>query len=104
VRAECGAAGATVARSVRDAARRKIPNVAVVGAREEADGGVALRRHGDERRSAWSVDELERRLLDAIAARSRDLPRDAPRARKGSIRAVDSRPLDVNASGTSASS
>jgi threonyl-tRNA synthetase len=73
VRAECGAAGATVARSVRDAARRKIPNVAVVGAREEADGGVALRRHGDERRSAWSVDELERRLLDAIAARSREL-------------------------------
>ena len=71
VRAIVAPSGDTVARSVRDAAERKIPNVAVVGKREEADGSASLRLHGNDRRTVLSVDELERRLLDAIARRSR---------------------------------
>ncbi|HET8698099.1 MAG TPA: His/Gly/Thr/Pro-type tRNA ligase C-terminal domain-containing protein, partial [Gammaproteobacteria bacterium] len=73
VRASAAPSGVTVARAVRDAAERKIPNVAVVGQREEANGSASLRRHGNERQEVFGVDELERRLLGAIARRARTL-------------------------------
>jgi threonyl-tRNA synthetase len=72
VRAELASSAETVARNVRDAAEQKIPNVAVVGPREEAAGTVMLRRRGGDEQISLLVDELERRLLDAIATRSRD--------------------------------
>jgi threonyl-tRNA synthetase len=77
VRATVAPSGDTVARAVRDAAERKIPNVAVVGKREEAGGSASLRLHGTDRQTVLAVDELERRLLDAIARRSRTLSVDA---------------------------
>ncbi|HEX5049569.1 MAG TPA: His/Gly/Thr/Pro-type tRNA ligase C-terminal domain-containing protein, partial [Gammaproteobacteria bacterium] len=73
VRAAVAPSGATVARAVRDAAERKVPNIAVVGKREEADGSVSLRVRGGERPTVLGVEEIERRLLDAIARRSREL-------------------------------
>ncbi|HEX5418572.1 MAG TPA: threonine--tRNA ligase [Gammaproteobacteria bacterium] len=73
VRAELAAAGETVARGVRDAAEKKIPNVLVVGKRERDNRSVTLRRHGSERQESLSVDDFERLLLAAIAARSRTL-------------------------------
>jgi threonyl-tRNA synthetase len=73
VRAAVAPSGDTVARAVRDAAERKIPNVAVVGKREEAEGSASLRQHGSDRQTVLAVDELGRRLLDAIARRSRTL-------------------------------
>lgn len=69
VRAAVAPAGDTVARSVRDALDTKVPNVAVVGAGEQADASVTLRRLGFEGQTRLPVDELERRLLDAIAER-----------------------------------
>jgi threonyl-tRNA synthetase len=71
VRAAVAPAGGTVARGVRDALAAKVPNVAVVGAREQADSSVTLRRLGFEGQTRLLIDELERRLLDAIAHRSR---------------------------------
>jgi threonyl-tRNA synthetase len=73
VRAEIASPGETVARSVREAAERKVPNVAVVGKREEADGSVTLRRRGSERHSTLSVDAFECALLHAIERRSPEL-------------------------------
>ena len=73
VRASVAPSGVTVGRAVRDAAERKIPNIAVVGKREEANGSASLRRHGNERQEVLAVDELERRLLEAIARRARTL-------------------------------
>jgi threonyl-tRNA synthetase len=73
VRAEAAPSGDTVARSVREAAEQKIPNVVVVGKREAASGGVSLRRHGVEQQSSLSVDELERALLRSIERRDRSL-------------------------------
>jgi len=70
VRAAVAPSGNTVARAVRDAAKRKVPNVAVVGKREEANVSVSLRLHGSDRQTPLAVDELETRLLDAIARRS----------------------------------
>jgi threonyl-tRNA synthetase len=73
VRASVAPNGVTVGRAVRDAAERKIPNVAVVGKREEANGSASLRRHGNDRQELLILDELERRLLEAIARRARTL-------------------------------
>jgi len=77
VRATVAPSGDTVARAIRDAAERKIPNVAVVGKREEAAGNASLRLHGGDRQTVLALDELERRLLDAIASRSRALYAEA---------------------------
>jgi threonyl-tRNA synthetase len=71
IRAELASAAGTVARNVRDAAVRKIPNVVVVGQREAAAGRATLRRRGDARRVELSVDALERTLARAIAGRER---------------------------------
>jgi threonyl-tRNA synthetase len=73
VRAEASAPGQTVARGVREAAEQKIPNVVVVGKREESDGSVTLRRRGAERHATLSVDAFERALLQAIGSRSPEL-------------------------------
>jgi threonyl-tRNA synthetase len=73
VRARVASSGDTVARNVREAAEQKVPNVLVVGKREQADGTVTLRRHGIERQSTLPLDEFERVLLDAIARRARNL-------------------------------
>jgi len=54
---------------VRDAFERKILNVIVVGAREQRDGSVTLRRRGIEQQAKLSVEELERRMLAAIERR-----------------------------------
>jgi len=69
VRAELAHDGETVARNVRDAFERKIRNVIVVGAREQRDGSVTLRRRGIEQQAKLSVEELERRMLAAIERR-----------------------------------
>jgi threonyl-tRNA synthetase len=69
IRAELAAAGESVARNVRDAIERKVPNIAVVGRREQADGTATVRRRGSETQLTFSVEELERRLLGTIAAR-----------------------------------
>jgi threonyl-tRNA synthetase len=77
VRAEAAPAGHTVAHHVRVAATLKFPNVVVVGQREQASGGVSLRRHGVAEQTSLAVDELERILLRAIERRSKDLALDA---------------------------
>jgi threonyl-tRNA synthetase len=69
VRAELAAAGESVARNVREAIEHKVPNIAVVGRREQANCTVTLRRWDDATQLTLSVDELEGRLLRTIAAR-----------------------------------
>jgi threonyl-tRNA synthetase len=71
VRAEVAAPGDTLARSVREASARKIPNVVVVGRREQADGTVTLRTLGRETQVTLPIDALERQLLLAIEQRRR---------------------------------
>ena len=61
-----------LARGVRDASRRKIPNIVVVGQREQMDGTVPLRTLGHKTPLTFRVDAFERQLLRAIAERRRD--------------------------------
>ena len=71
VRAETAAAGETLARNVRDASARKIPNIVVVGRREQADGTVTLRTLGSEKQRTLRIDAFERQLLQTIEERRR---------------------------------
>ena len=71
VRAELGSPGATVARNVHDAIEQKIPNIVVVGQREQADGSVTWRRRAPAEQITLPVDEFERRLVEQIEQRQR---------------------------------
>jgi threonyl-tRNA synthetase len=70
VRAEVAAPGKTVARSVRDASARKVPNIVVVGPREQAEGCVTLRLLGRAPQLTLPLGEFERRLARTIEQRS----------------------------------
>ena len=70
VRAEFAQSSETVSRHIRDAVDMKIPNVLVVGGREQQTRSVTLRRYGVEEQLGFSLDEFERRLLRTIETRS----------------------------------
>jgi threonyl-tRNA synthetase len=71
VRAETGVAGETLARNVRDASTQKIPNIVVLGRREQADGSITLRTLGSETQCTLPVDAFERQLVRTIEERRR---------------------------------
>ena len=70
VRAELASASDTVAKKVREGATRKIPNLLVVGEREQAEGTVTLRRHGVKRQQVLKFDEFEAWLAEQIETRA----------------------------------
>jgi threonyl-tRNA synthetase len=69
VRAELAAPGATLARSVREASAHKVPNVAIVGRREQIEGTVTLRMLGRDAQLTLPIDAFEGQLLRAISER-----------------------------------
>jgi len=58
VRAERDPAPDTMGKKIRNAAKQKIPNVLIIGEKEQADGTVTLRRHGIEQQVTMSVSEF----------------------------------------------
>ncbi|MBX7080125.1 MAG: threonine--tRNA ligase [Nannocystaceae bacterium] len=74
VRAELDTSTDTLNKKVRNAVTEKIPNVLVVGEREQQDGTVTLRRYGEPRQETMAFAAFEARLHAAIATRSRGLP------------------------------
>ena len=70
VRAEFAQPSETVSRNIRDAIEKKIPNVLIVGRREQESGTVTLRRFRTEEQLNLTLDEFERRLLRTIESRS----------------------------------
>ncbi|MFI7607104.1 threonine--tRNA ligase [Micromonospora sp. NPDC049366] len=77
LRVEVDAAGSLGAR-VRDAARRRVPYVAVIGAREAADGRVTLRLRDGRGLAPMAVDAALGLVTEVVAARSADLLPGAP--------------------------
>ena len=69
VRTQLASPAETVARNVRDAAEQKIPNVIVVGEREQRASSVSLRRHGVSEHLSLAWDDFLHRLLATIAGR-----------------------------------
>ena len=72
VRAELAPSTDTVSKKIRQAATLKIPNVLIVGEREQADRTVTLRRHGHKAQHSLALDAFESALLETINVRSRD--------------------------------
>ena len=70
VRAELASSSDTVPKKIRAGATRKIPNLLIVGEREQADGTVTLRRHGLKRQRTLPLDEFEAWLHEQISARA----------------------------------
>jgi threonyl-tRNA synthetase len=72
VRAELDDSGESLSKRIGQAARERIPNPAIVGAREEQAETVALRVRGDAEPIVMPLDAFENRLLSAIAERRLD--------------------------------
>ncbi|TDJ40596.1 MAG: threonine--tRNA ligase [Gammaproteobacteria bacterium] len=77
VRAELARSNDTVPKKIRQGVTRKIPNLLIVGEREQADGTVTLRRFGVREQHTMTVDVFEAALMDSIETRSLEflLPR-----------------------------
>jgi threonyl-tRNA synthetase len=73
VRAEMPLHSDTVSKKIREGTTHKVPNLVIVGEREQADRTVTLRRHGVKRQTTMSLDDFEACLLDAIENRSLEL-------------------------------
>ncbi|HEU4452756.1 MAG TPA: threonine--tRNA ligase [Longimicrobium sp.] len=71
VRAELDSGGETVGKKIRTAVTSKIPNVLVVGEREEQDGTVTLRRYGSQDQETMPAAEFRDRMLAAIRTRAK---------------------------------
>lgn len=72
VRAVFDESSETMGKKIRNAVTRKIPNVLVVGEREQEDGTVTVRRYGSRDQVTVSLDEFEKDLLERIRTRALD--------------------------------
>jgi threonyl-tRNA synthetase len=72
VRAELDESSETMGKKIRFAVTHKIPNVLVVGEREQQDGTVTVRRYGSREQTTMSLDAFEEDLLKRIRERTLD--------------------------------
>ncbi|HJL17752.1 MAG TPA: threonine--tRNA ligase [Sandaracinaceae bacterium LLY-WYZ-13_1] len=72
VRAELDESSETMGKKIRGAVTQKIPNVLVVGEREQQDGTVTVRRYGSREQTTMSLDAFEQDVLERIRARALD--------------------------------
>ena len=70
VRVELDASGQPLGKKVREAELKKIPNLVIVGSREQQDGQVTLRCHGDRRQRRIGVSGFREGLLSQIRNRT----------------------------------
>jgi threonyl-tRNA synthetase len=73
VRVELDARNEKLGYKIREAQVQKVPYMLVVGAREQEDATVAVRRRAGEDLGALSVDAFLARVKDLTASRSREL-------------------------------
>jgi threonyl-tRNA synthetase len=71
IRAELCLEGGTVAKKIRNGITRKIPNLLVVGAREEKQNSVSWRRYGEEDQVILPFDDFMVQVAKEIKRRQR---------------------------------
>ncbi len=71
VRAELEQSPDTMGKKIRNASKQKIPNLLIIGEREQADGTVTLRKFGQEAQVSMTVAEFEKWILEQIKNRAR---------------------------------
>jgi threonyl-tRNA synthetase len=72
IRAELEYSSDTIGKKIRNASKAKIPNVLVIGEREQVDGTVTWRRFGHEEQKTMSVKDFETLVLEKIRTRSKN--------------------------------
>ncbi len=77
VRAERDSGHDTMGKKIRNAIKAKIPHVAVIGEKEQADGTVTIRRYGSEEQSTVPVETFKADILRRIQERELDAVRIA---------------------------
>ena len=70
IRVEFENSSDTMGKKIRNASKQKIPNVLVIGEREQVDGTVTWRRFGKEQQTTLSVSDFEKTILEKIRTRS----------------------------------
>jgi threonyl-tRNA synthetase len=70
VRAELASTGETVPKKIREGTTRKIPNLLIVGEREQADRTVTLRRYGHREQHTMPLTDFQEALARTIKARA----------------------------------
>ncbi len=71
LRAELDDSSESLSKKIRTASKWKIPNILVVGEKEQAEGTVMLRRFGSEEQVKFSLEAFETALLKSVAERAR---------------------------------
>ncbi|MCC5845438.1 MAG: threonine--tRNA ligase [Verrucomicrobia bacterium] len=75
VRAEVDPAHDTMGKKIRNAAKAKIPNVLVIGEKEQSDGTVTWRRYGVEEQQTMAAGDFKDEVLRRIRGRELDAAR-----------------------------
>ena len=70
VRAQLAPSTESVSKKIREATVRKVPNILVVGEREQAAGEVMLRRYGEREQHKMMIAEFESAALQTIRERA----------------------------------
>ena len=70
VRAELAPSNDTVPKKIRQGTTQKIPNLSIVGEREQAERTVTLRRYGQKEQHTMPVATFEQALRSTISERS----------------------------------
>ena len=71
IRAELEQSPDTMGKKIRNASKQKIPNLLIIGEREQADGTVTLRKFGQEAQISMSAAEFETWVVQQVQNRSR---------------------------------
>lgn len=72
VRAEVDPAHDTMGKKIRNAAKAKIPNVLVIGEKEQSDGTVTWRRYGVEEQQTLPAEAFKAEILRRVKERELD--------------------------------
>ena len=70
VRAELAPSSDTVSKKIRQGVTMKVPNLVIVGEREQAERTVTLRRYGQKAQHSLSLDAFQAALLKTIESRA----------------------------------
>ena len=71
IRAELEYSSDTISKKIRTASKQKIPNLLIIGEREQIDQTVTLRRFGHEAQNTMPIADFEKWILSQIQTRSR---------------------------------
>jgi threonyl-tRNA synthetase len=72
IRVEADLSSDTMGKKIRNGTKQKVPNMLIVGEREQAEKTVTLRRYGIEQQQAMPLEKFETWVLDQIKTRARN--------------------------------